>query len=94
MLYSFSIFILVNETEKGKYTMKTEYTKIIENSTKKARLLTKRISDLEYEIVEMDIPIELRFSGIEDELLKEVTDDADNEGITLRVDINRMMTND
>jgi len=72
--------------------MKDEYIKIIENDpTKKARLVTKRISEKEYEIVEFDIPIELRIKGIEEQLLKEVTDDADNEGITLHVDINRIM---
>lgn len=74
--------------------MKAEYIKIIENNpTKKARLLTERISKNEYEIVEFDIPVEHRDKGIEDELLKEVTYDADNERITLHVDINKIMTN-
>ena len=58
---------------------------------KKARLLTVRRSENEYEIVELDIPEEYRNKGIEEELLKEITDDADNEGIILRVDINKMV---
>lgn len=74
--------------------LKAEYIRIIENNPlKKARLVTKRISENEYEIVEFDIPEDFRFKGIEDELLKEVTDDADNEGITLHVDINKMVAN-
>lgn len=72
--------------------LKAEYVKIIENDPiKKARLLTERISENEYEIVKLDIPVEYRNEGIEEELLKEVTDDADNEGITLHVDINKMI---
>ncbi len=72
--------------------MKAEYVKIIDNDPmKKARLLTVRISESEYEIVELVIPEGYRNEGIEDELLKEVTEDADNQGITLLVDINKMM---
>lgn len=72
--------------------MKAEYIKIIDNDpTKKAMLLTVRISESEYEIVELVIPEGYRNEGIEDELLKEVTEDADNQGITLLVDINKMM---
>ena len=58
---------------------------------KKARLLTVRRSENEYEIVEFDIPEEYRNKGIEDELLKETTDDADNEEVVLHVDINKIM---
>lgn len=73
--------------------MKDEYIKIIENNPmKKARLVTVRRGENEYEIVEFDIPEEYRNKGIEDELLKEVTEDADNQGITLHVDINKIMT--
>lgn len=73
--------------------LKDEYIKIIENSpVKKARLVTVRRGENEYEIVEFDIPEEYRNKGIEDELLKEITDDADNEGITLQVNINKIMT--
>lgn len=58
---------------------------------KKARLVTVRISENEYEIVEFDIPKEYRNKGIEDELLKEVTDDADDKGVTLRVNIDKIL---
>lgn len=72
--------------------MKAEYVKIIENDpTRKATLLTKKISENEYEIIKLDIPKEYWYKGIEEELLKEVTDDADNEGVTLHVDINKMI---
>ncbi len=72
--------------------LKTEYIKIIENNPmKKARLVTIRRSEDEYEIVEFDIPKEYRNKGIEDELLKEVTDDADNEEVVLYVDISKIM---
>lgn len=72
--------------------LKDEYIKIIENNPmKKARLLTVRRSENEYEIVEFDIPEEYRNKGIEDELLREITDDADNEGVTLHVDINKII---
>lgn len=73
--------------------MKAEYIKIIENNPmKKARLVTVRRGENEYEIVEFDIPEEYRNKGIEDELLKEVTDDADNEEVVLHIDINKIMT--
>lgn len=73
--------------------MKSEYIKIVGNDPmKKARLLTKRINEHEYEIIELDIPEEYIDKGIGEELLKELTDDADNEGITLSVNINKMMT--
>lgn len=73
--------------------LKDEYIKIIENNPmKKARLLTVRRSENEYEIVEFNIPEEYRNKGIEEELLKEVTDDADDQGITLHVDINNIMS--
>lgn len=72
--------------------LKAEYIKIIENNPmKKARLVTVRRSENEYEIVEFDIPEEYRNKGIEDELLKSVTHDADEQGITLHVDINKIM---
>lgn len=67
----------------------TEYIKVIENNPMKK---AARISEDEYEIVEFYVPKEYRNKGIEEELLKKVTDDADNEGVTLRVDINNMMT--
>lgn len=71
--------------------LKTEYIKIIENNPmKKARLVTIRRSEDEYEIVEFDIPKEYRNKGIEDELLKEVTDDADNEEVVLYADISKI----
>lgn len=74
--------------------MKTEYIKIIENNPmKKARLVTMRRSENEYEIVEFDIPKEYRDKGIEYKLLKEVTDDADEQGITLYVDIDKIIAN-
>ena len=72
--------------------MKTEYIKIIENNPmKKARLTTVRRGESEYEIVEFYIPKEYRNKGIEEELLKEVTDDADNDGAILHVDINKIL---
>lgn len=72
--------------------MKDEYVKIIENNpTKKARVVTKRISENEYEIVKFDIPAEYIDGGIGEQLLKEIADDADNEGVTLHVDINKIM---
>lgn len=72
--------------------MKVEYVKIIENDyTKKARLITERISENEYEIVEFGIPEEYRNKGFEEELLEEVAGDADNEGVTLRVDIDKII---
>ena len=72
--------------------MKTEYIKVIENDNmKKARLLTTKRGENEYEIIEFDIPEEYRNKGIEEELLKEVTDYADNEGITLYVDIDKIL---
>ena len=71
--------------------MKTEYIKVIENDNmKKARLLTTKRGENEYETIEFDIPEEYRNKGIEEELLKEVTDYADNEGITLYVDIDKI----
>ena len=71
--------------------MKTEYIKVIENDNmKKARFITTKRGENEYEIIEFDIPEEYRNKGIEEELLKEVTDDADNEGITLHVDIDKI----
>lgn len=71
--------------------MKTEYIKIIDHDPeKKARILTKKINENNYEIIEMDIPVEYRFKGIENELLEEVTDDADRENVTLHVDINNI----
>jgi predicted GNAT family acetyltransferase len=74
--------------------LKTEYIKIMKNNpVKKAKIVTKRISEKEYEIIEFDIPIELRQNGIAEQLLKEVTNDADNEGVTLHVDINKIMAN-
>lgn len=48
---------------------------------KKARLLTVRRSENEYEIVEFDIPKEYRDKGIEDELLKKVTDNPTMRGL-------------
>jgi predicted GNAT family acetyltransferase len=73
--------------------LKTEYVKIIDNDpTKKARILTRKISESEYEIIEMYVPMESNFKGIEEELLKEVTDDADRERITLHVDVNRILS--
>ena len=73
--------------------LKDEYIKIIGNNPMKiARLLTVRRSENEYEIIEMDIPVEFIIKGIEDELIKEVTDDADREGIILHVDINKILS--
>jgi predicted GNAT family acetyltransferase len=73
--------------------LKAEYIKIIENNPiNKAKLITLRRSENEYEIIEFDIPKEYRDKGIEEQLLKEVTDDADDEGITLHVNINNIMT--
>ncbi len=72
--------------------MKTEYIKIVDNDpTKKARIKTKKISEKDYEIIEMYVPLELNSSVIGEELLKEVTDDADREGIVLHVDINKIL---
>ena len=72
--------------------MKAEYVKMIENDPmKKARLITARRGENDYEIVKFDIPEEYRNKGIEEKLLKEITEDADNEGITLRVDINKII---
>ena len=71
--------------------MKAEYVKMIENDMKKARLITARRGENDYEIVKFDIPEEYRNKGIEEKLLKEITEDADNEGITLRVDINKII---
>lgn len=70
--------------------MKYEYTRIIEGCPKKmARIVTKRISDLEYEIVKFEIPT--CHTEIGEELLKEITDDADKNGITLKVDIDKIL---
>jgi hypothetical protein len=72
--------------------MKNEYIKTIENNpTKKVRIVTKRISEKEYEMVKFDIPTEDTDGEIVEQLLKEITDDADNEGIYLSVDINKIM---
>lgn len=72
--------------------MKNEYIKIIENDpTKKVRIITKRISEKSYEIVKLDIPTEDINGETVEQLLKEITDDADNEGIYLSVDINKIM---
>lgn len=73
--------------------MKTEYVKIIDNDpTKKVRIITRKLSENDYEIVDMYVPMESNFKGIEEELLKEVTADADREGITLHADINRILS--
>jgi hypothetical protein len=70
--------------------MKDEYIRIIDGDpTRKAIATTKKISDLEYEIVEFDIPVD--YIEIGEELLKEITADADNEGITLKVDIDKIL---
>ncbi len=72
--------------------MKGEYKKILDNnSTKTARIVTKKLNEKEYEIVEMDIHTEFNFEETGYELLREVTFDADREGITLCVDINKIM---
>lgn len=73
--------------------MKDEYVRIIENDpTKKARAVLERIGDLEYEIVKFDIPTGYTDGEVGEQLLKEITDDADSEGVTLHADINRIMT--
>ena len=73
--------------------MKTEYIKIVDNDpTKKARIVTRKLSENDYEIIDMYIPIECNSLTIGDEILKEVTADADREGITLHVDINNILS--
>jgi len=73
--------------------MKTEYIKIIDNeSTKKARIVTRKLSEIDYEIIDMHIPIEFSHTKIGEDLLKEVTADADRESVTLHVDINRILS--
>ena len=70
--------------------MKDEYIRTIDGDpTKKAIVITKRISDLEYEIIKFDIPI--GHIEIGEELLKEITADADKDGITLRADIDKIL---
>ena len=72
--------------------MKTEYVKIIENDpTKKARLVTAKRSENEYEIVEFYVPREYIDKGIGEELLEEVTSDADKEMITLHMNIDKIL---
>jgi len=73
--------------------MKTEYIKIIDNeSTKKARIVTRKLSETDYEIIDMYIPIEYSLTEIGEDLLKEVIADADGEGVTLHVDVNRILS--
>jgi N-acetylglutamate synthase-like GNAT family acetyltransferase len=73
--------------------MKEEYVRIIENDpTKKARIITKKISEKEYEIVKFEIPVEYVDGGVGEQLLQEITEDADKEGIALSVDINKIMS--
>ena len=72
--------------------MKEEYTKIAESDpTKKARAVLKRLSEKEYEIVKFDAPIELIDGGLGERLLQEIIDDADNEGVILHMDINKII---
>lgn len=73
--------------------MKEEYVRIIDNDpTKKARVITKRISEKEYEIVKFDVPVECIDGETWERLLQEITEDADKEGVTLSVDINKIMS--
>lgn len=73
--------------------MKEEYVKIAENNPKKiARAVLKRLNEKEYEIVKFAAPIELIDGGLGEQLLQEIADDADNEGVVLRVDINKIMS--
>ncbi len=73
--------------------MKTEYIKIIDNDPmKKARIITRKLSEDNYEIVDMYVPMGPGFSEIGEELLREVTADADKESVTLHVDINRILS--
>jgi len=73
--------------------MKTEYIKIIGNDpTKKAKITVRKISENDYEIVDMYVPMGSGFTEIGEELLNEVTADADKESITLHVDINRILS--
>jgi hypothetical protein len=72
--------------------MKDEYIKIAENDpTKKARAILKRLNEKEYEMVKFEAPIELIDGGLGEQLLQEIVDDADKEGVTLHVDINKML---
>lgn len=73
--------------------MKEEYIKIIGNDNKKeARAVLKRLNEKEYEIVKFVSPIELIDGGLGEKLLQEIIDDADNEGVALSVNINKIMS--
>ena len=72
--------------------MKLEYEKEIEGFTgQKARLLLSKINQKEFELMHFDIPEECG-SKIEimEELLGQVTSDADKEDIILRVDFKKV----
>ena len=73
--------------------MKLEYEKEIEGFTgQKARLLVLKINEKEFELMHFDIPEECGSKTFEimEELLGQVTSDADKEDIVLRVDFKKV----
>lgn len=73
--------------------MKKDYIKIINNDpTRKARITTRKLSDTDYEIIDMYVPMGSDYVEIGEELLREVTADADKESVMLHVDINKILS--